>query len=1086
MIRSILKQVKGNLTKGNSFNAKLNEIPVRCFSSSTGEGNEGDAPKNQQEQQQQKDQQPQQQQQPLQNQGKNQKQFDNKRNFQNNQQGANADRNADKQKKNFTPFKQQSNNQNYRKREDGESDQQNQGGFRSNSQNQQNSTGFTSSQNQRNQPKKEVLSFNLKKAEDQSNRDSSNQQDNKQRPQRPQRENQNDQASEQSEGQSYQKSSTSSYGSEGMFLNQLFKSEQNKTEKQKGANQHQQLMKRIKSYEQNGNPSEQEMRMAIECYNSCGLYDKTIATFQTYKDNFVKGKQGVSLNETILNSVFESYLKNSSSKFNDVNEFFLIHFAQTKQLKLIYKDNIQNYISRVCIDPYLNLSQRIEFLSEFVNMFTNSQDADSLVTSSFNNIDLSSLSSLFGNADTQQYIQASKTLATLMNLSIQHNKGSFNQLGKNTEFNKVQFEIINTKKIFNNLLNLKQYEICREIVEALSRGNLLHSHTFTSKSSEQQKYIDYKDLIKFSLDFQVSVNYWIDVIAKKVDFESFTQLFSSAILELRMNQNPPKVFSIEQVYDFFYNISNYGALNPTQVYILMDISIYLKEYNLAIELFTHHQKYTNRRRDNFVYEKMIQVVNSINLRQQAGKSNKDHVLQAYRKLYTEAEQQTGKPIGFLNSKIYEIKSCILDQNHDSAYSIFNDRFLKESIANYQALKMKYFLLLLLEKQDERDLQYSEISINKFINGLAPKQLIQIWNDDRNDTYLAKQLANKENDYNEFVKRIEVEKYYSIIKRDINNGFYTIEDRRQNMDVMMNEYERYVIDNFEVLDPEYTLDGKLKGAVLDGILKIRKYEEVHLKKEERRKEKQSKKGEKESDSQTSQALIQHQKEMEDTQIEINKILGRPIDTPVNVPELYKKYDTEDKMNNKYIERYVKNLQQNEFNKEGRLYKMKFMNLDQYKEASQCYPELVEQAEILARPQIPSDVNLVFELMTWGAENQQPLAIQLGEIYCDLNGIPVPSSLVEKINKAIDPYNDNLDFINQITSAKRLIGDINRERVYQTYTHFSQKPKFAEQVNQLGEEDKYRDEATYVLQQEQAASRLTKYGIPKKYIMEQLKA
>lgn len=110
----------------------------------------------------------------------------------------------------------------------------------------------------------------------------------------------------------------------------------------------------------------------------------------------------------------------------------------------------------------------------------------------------------------------------------------------------------------------------------------------------------------------------------------------------------------------------------------------------------------------------------------------------------------------------------------------------------------------------------------------------MWSDDRNESYLIKQLANKD-DYGQFVKRIEVEKYYSIIRRDINNGFYTIEDRRKNLEnVYINEYERYVIDNFELLDPEYTLDNKLKGAVLDGILKIRKYEEIYSKKEERRK------------------------------------------------------------------------------------------------------------------------------------------------------------------------------------------------------------------------------------------------------------
>lgn len=40
------------------------------------------------------------------------------------------------------------------------------------------------------------------------------------------------------------------------------------------------------------------------------------------------------------------------------------------------------------------------------------------------------------------------------------------------------------------------------------------------------------------------------------------------------------------------------------------------------------------------------------------------------------------------------------------------------------------------------------------------------------------------------------------------------------------------------------------------------------------------------------------------------------------------------------------------------------------------------------------------------NWNKIAIQLGEIYCDLNGIFVPHALGEKVNKAIDPYNDTV--------------------------------------------------------------------------------
>lgn len=45
------------------------------------------------------------------------------------------------------------------------------------------------------------------------------------------------------------------------------------------------------------------------------MYEKTISTFSTYKNIFVKGNLGEGVNETILNAVFESYIKSSTSKF---------------------------------------------------------------------------------------------------------------------------------------------------------------------------------------------------------------------------------------------------------------------------------------------------------------------------------------------------------------------------------------------------------------------------------------------------------------------------------------------------------------------------------------------------------------------------------------------------------------------------------------------------------------------------------------------------------------------------------------------------------------------------------------------------
>jgi len=95
---------------------------------------------------------------------------------------------------------------------------------------------------------------------------------------------------------------------------------------------------------------------------------------------------------------------------------------------------------------------------------------------------------------------------------------------------------------------------------------------------------------------------------------------------------------------------------------------------------------------------------------------------------------------------------------------------------------------------------------------------------------------------------------------MNNGLYTIEDRRNNLDnVYINEYEKYVIDNFEELNPVMTLDSKLKGAVLDGILKIRRYEELFKKKEDRKVEKLGEKAE----GKSLQELSKHESMMLDT-------------------------------------------------------------------------------------------------------------------------------------------------------------------------------------------------------------------------------
>ncbi len=79
---------------------------------------------------------------------------------------------------------------------------------------------------------------------------------------------------------------------------------------------------------------------------------------------------------------------------------------------------------------------------------------------------------------------------------------------------------------------------------------------------------------------------------------------------------------------------------------------------------------------------------------------------------------------------------------------------------------------------------------------------------------------------------------------------------------------------------------------------------------------------------------------------------------------------------------------------------------------------------------------------------------------------------------------IEYLNQFQITKRFVGDVNRERMYFSHTHFSHKPQFIKTVNMLALDDKYKDEAAYVLQNELSSSRKEKYGIPTSYIMEQL--
>lgn len=58
-------------------------------------------------------------------------------------------------------------------------------------------------------------------------------------------------------------------------------------------------------------------------------------------------------------------------------------------------------------------------------------------------------------------------------------------------------------------------------------------------------------------------------------------------------------------------------------------------------------------------------------------------------------------------------------------------------------------------------------------------------------------------------------------------------------------------------------------------------------------------------------------------------------------------------------------------EEKNYKMRFLSLEMYNEASEAFPDILRQAEIMARPEIPAEASVVLEFIIWGAENNLPI-------------------------------------------------------------------------------------------------------------------
>ncbi|EGR27672.1 hypothetical protein IMG5_191370 [Ichthyophthirius multifiliis] len=279
-----------------------------------------------------------------------------------------------------------------------------------------------------------------------------------------------------------------------------------------------------------------------------------------------------------------------------------------------------------------------------------------------------------------------------------------------------------------------------------------------------------------------------------------------------------KIPSDQQQYNEGKRIIMISRLSHSQALVLMEISILLKQYKYVIELHENYEKYTGLKRPSFSYEKLTDsILGLVGEKSQQIEKSKNTIMQ-FRKLLNECEQNTEKKFGFLNEKLGEIRSFILDKNFEAAYNNFNQNFLHEK------------------------------------------------------------------------------EYYRNIKREMNQGMYTIEDRRNNINETLDKYELHVINNFEEIDKEQTLNNRLRKVVYDGMLRIKIIRSKFL---QIRRKIAKLKDQKIEFTETG-TYQEYLKELEYIKMEVNKILGKPSNSPVDVKLLFEKLVDEDKIDNPSIQ------------------------------------------------------------------------------------------------------------------------------------------------------------------------------------------
>lgn len=84
-------------------------------------------------------------------------------------------------------------------------------------------------------------------------------------------------------------------------------------------------------------------------------------------------------------------------------------------------------------------------------------------------------------------------------------------------------------------------------------GLLLPQQRQSSSRSEAEKFVDYRQLVKFTFESKQNVEFWIDVVSKKIDFDTFSKMLTEEILHIRMSNDKPTLDGVsrESLFAFF-------------------------------------------------------------------------------------------------------------------------------------------------------------------------------------------------------------------------------------------------------------------------------------------------------------------------------------------------------------------------------------------------------------------------------------------------------------------------------------------------------------------------------------------------------